>query len=455
MRKWEFFSMRAHYVKIGVLGFVALLDSFGYSLLLNILPSLVDRTDPLHYTGVEVLSASSAYSLSLFTFVSGATLFPLLLRKLSDMIGPRLLILGALLCLFFNSLIQSFNHLFWVFAALRFFAGASGCLRPLAIAYIADLITEETARGWFLWFRSFFSAIAVGFGPLIGSIMAESDRSYPSRFMAGGCGACFILALFFVPNVKHTVKSSPSVALSRGEPSRRVSGITVSLLILGFSTYFMTMMASTAFPLSFKESFGMSPVIASLYSIIDGPLILLANFFFMHNLTSILSACKASIIASLIFCLIALVPVATDNDSLVLFLMVRYSASLASPILFSALPQIMINSCPQEVCGRLTEWLTLLHGSGRMTASVAVGSLFAFDPEIVYNTVAVVGLISSFVFVLLLKDIQLLTANKRSNNNLKSPLLLHEPLDGQLSALYSGTPTVEIFPLDPDGFYSR
>lgn len=87
-----------------------------------------------------------------------------------------------------------------------------------------------------------------------------------------------------------------------------------------------------------------------------------------------------------------------------------------------------------------------------MTASAAVCPLFGWNQEIVYNTVAVIGLLSLFLFVVLLKDIQLITATTRSKNNLKSPLLLQEPLDCQLFALYSGTPTVEIFPLDPDGF---
>lgn len=412
---------RSDYVRIGVLCFGALLDSFGYSLLLNVLPSFVDISDSLHYKGAESLSPGTDYSVLLFTFVSGTTIFPLFVGRWSDSIGRRPLLLCSLLVLLFTNLAQAFTQSFWVLATLRFFSGASGCLRPLAIAYIADMIADETTRGWCISSLSLMSAFSVGLGPVIGAVMVESDRSYPFLFMSMGSGACLLLAYFCVPEVRRRRFSVTATSLKL--KSREMSGIYVSLLILAFSTYFMSMMASIAFPLSLKESFGLSPLLGGLCSIVDGPFIFISNFFFMHYLTPIPKACKASIVASLVFCIIAMVPLATGNHSLFLFLLLKYLTSLAAPVVFSAIPQILINNCPQNVCGRFAGLLTFFHGSGRLTATALVGPLFALDPQMVYYSVALIGFFSAFVFVLLYKDLLLLKVCETKGDDLGNPFL--------------------------------
>ena len=416
------------YGKIGVLCFATLMDSFGYSLLLNVLPSLVDISDPVHFSGVERISAGSAYSLLLFTFVSGTTIFPLIMGRWSDSIGRRILILFSLLIVLITSLLQALTSSFWIIAVLRFLSGASGCLRPLAIAYIADMISEEKTRGVLITSLSLLSSFSVGFGPLMGAWMVGSDRSYPFIFMAGGSGACLILVYFFIPDLgerKGKVSSSPAYG---GKP-RDMSRVYMSVLILGFSTYFMSMMAAIAFPLTLKESFGLSALAGSACSVVDGPLIFASNYFFIRYLTSIPSACQSSVVASLVFCIIALVPftVSLDADgSLLLFLVLKYSTSLAAPIVFSTLPQILINVCPHNVCGYFTGLLTFSHGAGRLTATALVGPLFSYNAEIPYNSVALVGLISSFLFLVLSRELHM-TSTGRDTPLLADHCLSREP----------------------------
>ena len=433
---------QAQYVSIGILCLAALFDSFSYSLLLNELPSYVDESDSLHYSGVEAISPGSAYSLALFTFVCGTTIFPLFAGKWSDELGRRPLLIGCLCVLFITNLLQVCNTSFWVFVTLRFFTGASGCLRPLAITYIADLVPEEKSRGKLISCLSLLSAFSVGFGPLIGARLVESDRSNPFRFMAIGCGLCLILTYFWVPEVAvgtNHMNQSPGKGRYRDD----LSSISMKLVFLGFSTYFMSMMATIAFPLSLKDSFGLSPFFGSLCSIVDGPVIFVSNFIFMQYLTSIPSACTASVSASLMFCLIYFVPLSTEKNLLFLFLLLKYSTSVAAPIVFSAIPHIMINICPRNVCGHFTGLLSFFHGAGRLTATALVGPLFAWNAKIVYDSVAVIGLISACVFALLYKD--LMAKVKGDDCDLTIPLI-KVPLVRQLSMVYPGTPTAETFP---------
>lgn len=426
-----------------VLCVIALLDSLGYNLFVNVLPVIVDVNDPLHYDGVESINPGFGYSVLQFTFCLGAAMFPPFFGRWSDHTGRRPILIGTLVLLMTAYGIQALTQSFWVLAAARFVGGVSGCLRPLAIAYIADMVSIEHMRCRLISSLSLLGALAVGLGPALGAHLVVIQRSYPFMFMSIASGVCVVLAVLFLPEPTLTDSPRPVrvVPLCAREPKKFVK-IYKFLVILGFATYFMAMAAASAFPLSLKEEFLLDPFKAGLCSVIDGPLIFASNFFFMKYLTSLSSATKVSVLAAALFSLIALVPVATASASLVPFLMLKYLTSLAGPIVFSAIPQTMINLCPQNVCGSYAGLLTCFNGAGRLTATALVGPIFHKNPSIVYNTVAVMGIISSVLFALLYRELSSVIGRVE----LKTPLLScvdgePQPISRQLSILYSGTPT--------------
>jgi MFS family permease len=323
---------------------------------------------------------------------------------------------------------------------VRIFAGVSGCLRPLAIAYIADMFSEDGRRCKAITSLTLLSAIAVGFGPTLGAHLLEMDRSYPFYFMGGMSFLSLILVLLLLPETKTSkvilsIPNTPRCGLNR----RRYIWTYRYLLALGFTTYFGAMLAAIAFPLSLKDDFHLDPVPAAICSIADGPLIFLSNFLFMQYLTTMSRGCKASLIASASFLLVALVPMMVDMSSLPGFLALKYSTSISGPIVFSAIPQTMMTVCPRNVCGSYAGLLIFYHGVGRLAATGVVGPLYHFDPASVYFLVASMGGISALLFLLLGHDLR----KSKTPEDLGFAFLSESSesvASCQLSLLYPGTP---------------
>ena len=80
--------------------------------------------------------------------------------------------------------------------------------------------------------------------------------------------------------------------------------------------------------------------------------------------------------------------------------------SLASPVMFSTIPQILVNVCPRNIRGSRVGILACTHGMGRLLATVIVGPLFQVNPAIVYNIVAMNGAACAFVFYLLYRSVR-------------------------------------------------
>jgi MFS family permease len=435
-------------LRVLILCCISLSDSLGYNLLVNVLPVLSDRSDPLHYIGADNLSSGFAYSIFQFTFCFGVAVFPPFVGRWSDQVGRRPMLLISLSILSLSYFVQGLSSSFWMFTGARILSGVSGCLRPLAIAYIADMVTEDCLRSKLITSLSLLTAFAVGFGPALGAHLLGLNRGYPFVFMSGITAFCFVLTFFLLPEIKNARVSLSVPVTPRSSKSRKPNKFRWSyryLLTLGFSTYFMAMAAASSFPLSLKEQFKLDPFHAGLCSLMDGPLIFLSNFFFMHYLTTLSSGCKASILAAASFGLIALVPTAIEAEALIPFLLLKYTTSIGGPIVFSAIAQTMMGVCPQNVCGSYAGLLTFFHGAGRLFATAIVGPLFHFNSAYVYYAVAWVGVVSAILFVVLYRDL-LRTLGMLS---LKTPLLTPRddeafgpspPLSRSLSLLYPGTP---------------
>lgn len=427
-----------------ILCLVSLVDSLGFNIFVNILPVLADPSNPLHFDGAWTLNQGYAYSILQFSFCLGVAIFPPFVGRWSDRIGRRPLLLWCLTLLSISYFLQGCVETFWAFSAVRMVAGVSGCLRPLAIAYIADMVTDDCLRSKLITSLSLLSAVAVGFGPALGAHLVGMNRSYPFIFMGSASSVCIILVVFMLPEVK-LQRVTLSTPTSPRYPLKRNKFVSTYryLLALGFSTYFMAMVAASAFPLSLKDAFSLDPFPAALCSIADGPLIFVSNFVFMHYLTTLSSGCKASIMASAGFVLIAFVPETTAMQSLPCFLSLKYLTSITGPIVFSAIAQTMMTVCPKSVCGSYAGLLTFFHGAGRLTATAIVGPIFHRSPATVYLIVAATGAVSATVFTLLYREL----GRTISRVELKNPLLSTDsehatmaPMSRQLSLLYPGTP---------------
>ena len=431
-------------IRVAILCLISLVDSLGFNIFVNILPVLADPTNPLHFDGAGTLNQGYAYSILQFSFCLGVAVFPPFVGRWSDRRGRRPLLVWCLTLLSVSYFLQGCVSTFWVFSAVRMVAGVSGCLRPLAIAYIADMITDDRLRSKLITSLSLLSAFAVGFGPALGAHLVGMNRSYPFIFMGSASSVCVILVIFMLPEVKLQRVTLSAPTSPRCSSTRKKFVWTYRyLLTLGFSTYFMAMVAASAFPLSLKDAFSLDPFPAALCSIADGPLIFISNFVFMHYLTTLSSGCKASIVASAAFTFIAFVPETTAVQSLPFFLSLKYLTSIAGPIVFSAIAQTMMTVCPKSVCGSYAGLLTFFHGAGRLTATAIVGPMFHRSPPSVYLIVAITGAVSAAVFALLYMEL----GRTIGKVELKTPLLsvdteqdMLPPISRQLSLLYPGTP---------------
>lgn len=425
-----------------ILSLAALVDSMGYTLLVNVLPCMVDVTDPLHYAGIERMDPGTVYSILQFSFVFGAMVFPPFIGKWSDIRGRKPVLILCLLIVCVTYYMQSLATEFWWFSFARFLSGFSGGIRPVAIAYISDMVYEQTRRCKLITSLSLVSAFSVGFGPSFGAHLSTLDRRFPFCFLSICAGASFVLTLIFLPQSRPELGNDCTYEIQPQVP-RRI--IYMLLIILGFSTYFMAMSAAIAFPLSLKESFGFSPVQAGLCSLLDGPLIFASNFVFMHKFNSLSIACKASIVASAGFCFIALTP----NQPIAAFLTLKYITSICGPILFCTIPQTLVSIYPSQICGKYGGLIACSHGAGRLAAAILVGPLFEASPTSVYNLVAACGAFSAVIFMLLHNSVKSeIGKTQFVQATLNTPLISRGP-SRSVSRVYSESfmPPLQIFNL--------
>jgi hypothetical protein len=122
------------------------------------------------------------------------------------------------------------------------------------------------------------------------------------------------------------------------------------------------------------------------------------------------------------------------------FLFLKYMTSLASPIMFSTMPLVMVNLCPLSTCGSRAGILACSHGIGRLLATAIVGPLYQYNPECVYYIVAVNGAFGACIFLLLYKALQQIERiNIPFNESLDKPFLVGHALS--LGSPKHGTPT--------------
>jgi len=170
-----------------------LLDVIGFGIIIPVIPSLLEEL-----TGLGMSDAAYYGGMLMIAFASMQFLFSPVMGELSDQFGRRPVLLLSLLGLGIDYLIHGFaSSLTWLFVG-RLLAGVTGASFTVAMAYVADVSTEENkAKN----FGLIGAAFGLGFiiGPSIGGIFGEIDTRLPFFIAAGLAVANFLFGIFVLP----------------------------------------------------------------------------------------------------------------------------------------------------------------------------------------------------------------------------------------------------------------
>ncbi|MEL6123384.1 MAG: TCR/Tet family MFS transporter [Bacteroidota bacterium] len=182
-----------HKVALAFIFFTVLLDVIGFGIIIPVLPALIEDL-----TGQGMSSAAAYGGMLLIAFAVMQFLFSPVMGELSDRYGRRPVLLLALLGLGIDYIIHGLaTSIGWLFLG-RLLAGVTGASHTVAMAYVADVSTEENkAKN----FGLIGAAFGLGFiiGPSIGGIFGAIDIRLPFYIAAGLALANTVFGFFVLP----------------------------------------------------------------------------------------------------------------------------------------------------------------------------------------------------------------------------------------------------------------
>ncbi|MCB0761497.1 MAG: TCR/Tet family MFS transporter [Flavobacteriales bacterium] len=170
-----------------------LMDVVGFSIIIPVIPDLLKKLT--HFSTGEVASIGGWL---LMSTAAMQFLFAPVMGELSDRIGRRPVLLMALAGLGIDYIIHAYApSVAWLFFG-RILAGIFGSSHTVAMAYVADVSTqEEKARN----FGMIGAVFGLGFiiGPLIGGIFAKWGVEVPFLVAAGLTLLNLLFGFFILP----------------------------------------------------------------------------------------------------------------------------------------------------------------------------------------------------------------------------------------------------------------
>ncbi|MFW9874593.1 MAG: MFS transporter [Candidatus Thorarchaeota archaeon] len=240
-----------------------MLDSFGYSLVLPLLPAIA-KTFGVSYFMIGILIASNAFSALITVPIWG---------KLSDRYGRRPILLISQIGTGVSFLILGLSSSYYMILFARFLDGAFGGQIPVIRAYITDITTPQTRA-------SHMGKIMVGYtvgmiaGPSIGGFFGYFNWRIPP-FLASS-----LSILSIVMTLKVLVESMPEkrridikeqLLLSQANPETKKSiftGAVISRLSQTFLVSLISFMFTSSFPsVLFKRYGAGSSIIGSVMAV--------------------------------------------------------------------------------------------------------------------------------------------------------------------------------------------
>ncbi len=201
-----------------VLLMIAFLASMGFTIVIPVLPFIVERyvsnPDDLAST---VGWLSSIYAI--FQFVAAPAL-----GILSDHYGRRPILLICLIGSTLGYIIFGIGGALWVLILSRVVDGITGGNFSVLTAYVAD-VTEPEERGKI--FGYFGAGAGAGFivGPVIGGFAANFGYSIPVFLSAALTGIIVLLSLFFLPESLDQKYRKTSISLGELNPLKQLKDL--------------------------------------------------------------------------------------------------------------------------------------------------------------------------------------------------------------------------------------
>ncbi|WII73580.1 TCR/Tet family MFS transporter [Bdellovibrio sp. 22V] len=217
------------------------LDMIGIGLVIPSLPDIMRRfvsseTSVSEYFGYFI----SVYAL--MQFVASP-----LLGALSDRFGRRSILLVSLLVAGFDYILMAYAPTLEILFAGRILAGLTGANITVAMAYIADVSTDENRSANF---GMIGAAFGLGFiiGPAIGGLLGHYGPHYPFLLAAGMNLLNFLFGLFILPESLapemrrqiNLAKTNPFSSLLKSLQAKHILGL---LLV-----YFLFQLAGQTHP---------------------------------------------------------------------------------------------------------------------------------------------------------------------------------------------------------------
>lgn len=185
-----------------ILFLVMFLVMVGFGIIIPVLPFYAEQVGASP-TELGLLMAVYSFMQLIFAPMWG---------RLSDRIGRKPVMLIGITGLAISFFIQAISTQLWMLFAARFFGGLlSSANMPAAMAYVADITTEEN-RGKGMGIIGAAIGLGFVFGPAIGGIFSKISLSMPFYLASGSSVITLILVFLLLKESsmkKHKAKKQP------------------------------------------------------------------------------------------------------------------------------------------------------------------------------------------------------------------------------------------------------
>jgi DHA1 family tetracycline resistance protein-like MFS transporter len=247
-----------------------LLDSFGYSMVLPLLPGIAKEFGAPDIM-IGILISSNAISALIFVPIWG---------KLSDKYGRKPILLISQVGTGVSFLILGLSNSIYIILFSRILDGMFGGQIPVIRAYISDITTPQTRA-------SYMGKIMVGFtlgmigGPLIGGFLGVFDWRFPPYF------ASIFSIVSIIMTIKVIVESMPEerrieiknqILIAQANPGDKKSIWNVEVISRLIQTFLLSLISSifmSSFTLVLFKRYGADPSVTGLVMAVAGVIVLI------------------------------------------------------------------------------------------------------------------------------------------------------------------------------------
>ncbi|MHA1670536.1 MAG: MFS transporter [Promethearchaeota archaeon] len=275
-----------------------LVDVFGYSMVLPLLPFIVqDWGESALFVGVLV--SSNALSSFIFGPIWG---------KLSDKYGRKPILLISQAGTGFSFLILALSPNLYVILFSRILDGVFGGQIPVIRAYISDITTPAT-RASQMGKLMVGHTVGMIFGPIIGGLLGAINWRYPSLF------AVFLSIIAMILTIRVLIESMPkdrisdlklqkdNQELSSEKEMKTFTGEIIVRFVQVFLLFSITVMFNSSLALVLLERYGASEIIIGLVMALAGVTIMIYGGFLMKPLFKKVGEKRILLIASILLIL--------------------------------------------------------------------------------------------------------------------------------------------------------